>query len=372
MNENIAANNRCSGCGVCYHICPTMAISFQENIKGFLRPIVDNLKCVNCGKCINFCHEHNIKNTNSIQQAYLASSKDNEILENSSSGGIFTELAYHFISNGGLVCGACLIDPSVGTVNHIIIDTIEDIEKLRKSKYVESSMVDILHICKDIVSAGKQLMFVGTPCQCAAVRNYLRDDKNLFVVDFICHGTGSPKVLKWYLSQEEKQLGKIETLDFRYKNNESGSYFYIEGRKSNKIIKNYTEGYPYAFASALIIGDDCTNCIYATATRGSDITLADKCDGTGLDFDKSTILVNTIKGVEIFKRLNINRSEVDLEAVLKNAWHLTKPNNLNPHRENFFQEYQIADYNIICEKYLVPKPLSLWNRIIKKLRAIVK
>jgi len=370
--SSIGENERCSGCGICSLMCPTKAISLKEDVKGFIRPFVDDSKCIDCNKCIKFCHEYNKRNTNYIHNAYLASSKSKEILEHSSSGGVFSELARVFLDNGGYVCGASLIEPSVGTVKHIVIDNVDDIYKLRKSKYVESSLVDILPACLELVKAGKVLMFVGTPCQCAAIRNFLCDDEKLFVVDFICHGTGSPKVLKWYLSQEKTHIGKIHTLDFRYKNNESGSYFYISGDKGSKLIKNYSEGYPYAFATALIVADDCLNCKYATVERVSDITLADKCDGTGLDFDKSTILANSKRGVQLLESLVIELKQVSIASILENAWHLTSPNEPNLNRDKFFKSYTTLDYTKIYKTYLVMKPMTIWRRAALKLKAIVK
>jgi ferredoxin len=45
----------CSGCALCYAICPVKAISMEEDQEGFVYPNVDEAKCNKCGKCYNSC-----------------------------------------------------------------------------------------------------------------------------------------------------------------------------------------------------------------------------------------------------------------------------------------------------------------------------
>lgn len=45
----------CCGCTACYSICSCMAISLQQDEKGFLYPLIDESKCVRCYRCLKVC-----------------------------------------------------------------------------------------------------------------------------------------------------------------------------------------------------------------------------------------------------------------------------------------------------------------------------
>ena len=369
MNKSIRENIRCSGCGVCAAVCPKHAITFSIDSKGFSRPVV-NESCIDCGLCIKKCHEHLPKNQNKPIAVYNCASKRSDVLRLSSSGGVFSELAALIIQNGGYVCGAALIDASMGIVEHRIISTLDEIELLRRSKYVESSLASVLHRCRKIVNSGQTLLFVGTPCQCSAIANYIGNSDNLILVDFICHGIASPEVLRWYLKEQEKKIGTIKELNFRDKRNQSSSYFTIKGENGDICIENYTNGYPFMFSSSLIMADDCITCKYTTLARCSDITLADKCDGTGMDFDKSTVLANTVKGNQLLSALDIDKTQIDINTVVAHAWHLTKVSTLNPLRESFFKEYKNLPYDMVYKKYMILHTPSILQRVLNKLKNI--
>lgn len=370
MSKSIKSNTRCSGCGVCSVVCPKSAISFASDDKGFYRPIVND-DCIGCGLCIKKCHEHYPNNDTPPLTVYNCSSKQSEVLRASSSGGIFTELATSIIRRGGYVCGAAMVDCSTGKVEHKIVSTLEELDDLRRSKYVESSLLGVFSHIKELIKGGEVLLFVGTPCQCSAIVNYVGRPDNLILIDFICHGTGSPEVLKWYLREQEKKIGKILDVNFRNKFQKSGSYFTLEGEKGELVIENHTAnsvGYPYMFSSSLIVADDCVTCKYTTLSRSSDITLADKCDGTGVNFDQSTVLVITEKGKQLLDSLNINRVQINVDAVVKNAWHLTKTSTPNPLRNKFFLEYKTLPYEQVFKKYMILHKPTLFRRVFNKIK----
>lgn len=45
----------CSGCAVCYAICPKEAILMIEDEEGFEYPEIDGNKCIRCHQCIKTC-----------------------------------------------------------------------------------------------------------------------------------------------------------------------------------------------------------------------------------------------------------------------------------------------------------------------------
>ena len=72
---------------------------------------------------------------------YAAKSKQDTMVLNSSSGGIFGEIAHYFLENNGIVYGAAY-DQQL-SVNHIRVDENKNLWKIQGSKYVQSNLNDV-------------------------------------------------------------------------------------------------------------------------------------------------------------------------------------------------------------------------------------
>lgn len=55
LPELFKSPEECCGCSACYAVCPKNAISMQEDMEGFLYPVVDASICIRCYKCMNVC-----------------------------------------------------------------------------------------------------------------------------------------------------------------------------------------------------------------------------------------------------------------------------------------------------------------------------
>ena len=53
--EIICEREKCTGCSLCSDICRTGAITMQEDVNGFIVPVVNQDKCVDCGLCQKRC-----------------------------------------------------------------------------------------------------------------------------------------------------------------------------------------------------------------------------------------------------------------------------------------------------------------------------
>ena len=212
---------RCTGCEACASICPRQCISMKTDNNGFYYPYIDTAKCVECRKCVNTCPNNSelIKGT---PEFYMGWHKDLNILLNSSSGGAFTAIADLILNEGGVVFGAFFND-SKHTVEHIGVDSSEDLYKLRLSKYFQGRINDSYKNAEVELKKGRKVLFTGTGCQIAGLYRFLgKEYENLLTVDVLCHGTTSKKVVDSYIkSKEKKYRKKILSFRFRLKPNDS-------------------------------------------------------------------------------------------------------------------------------------------------------
>ena len=166
--------------------------------KGFHYPKVDTTACVDCGACKKVCpfEEENIK-LNIPLTAYAAWNKDREEYLASSSGGAAHVFSSYIIRQGGVVYGCT----SEGMhIRHIRVDSLSNLFKLQGSKYVQSDVRGLFSQVKADLKSGKPVLFVGTPCQVAGLKNYIKwIPEHLYLVDLICHGVPSQQMLNEHI-----------------------------------------------------------------------------------------------------------------------------------------------------------------------------
>ena len=188
----------CCGCRACEQSCPCSAISIKKDKEGFLYPKVDESLCIGCGLCEKSCPVIKPSNATLPLECFAAVSRNEEIRRNSSSGGVFSELAEFVIKEGGVVFGVAFNERFL--VSHIMVSNLEDLKQLRGSKYLQSDTGNTFTLCKEFLDNGVPVLYSGTPCQISGLRHFLKKEySNLLLVDVICHGVPSPDVWKKYL-----------------------------------------------------------------------------------------------------------------------------------------------------------------------------
>ncbi|MGL5965227.1 MAG: Coenzyme F420 hydrogenase/dehydrogenase, beta subunit C-terminal domain, partial [Fusobacteriaceae bacterium] len=218
MNKSaieVIGYDRCTGCYGCLNSCPVEgAIQFKKTEEGFYKPFLTE-KCIQCGMCRKGCPVIQKVNNNSQEdlKVYSCWSKDSEIVKNSSSGGIFSELAKHYLEQDGVVFGAKWQD---GEIVHSGITKLEELKELQKSKYLQSKVEMSYSEVKRYLKLDKKVLFVGTPCQIAAL-NTLVNHENLITVDLICHGIPSYSAYEKYIRENFNLNIRDVTVDFRNK-----------------------------------------------------------------------------------------------------------------------------------------------------------
>jgi coenzyme F420-reducing hydrogenase beta subunit len=269
----------CFGCFACLDTCPTRAITSVEDEEGFLVPLINKDGCTQCAKCWDICPVNNLGSKNYSEPiVYGAWHKDSDVVKRSTSGGVFTALASNVLDDGGSVYGAKF---SPGwNLRHSRAANLEELAPMRGSKYVQSSCEGIyLNIEKDL-QRGQKVLFVGTPCQVAAVQRYMcevPEIDNLLCVDIICHGVNSPGVFKKYVQHlESVENDNLVSFNFRQKNCGWIAPQVEATFKRKKLVRVFNmDPFISGFRKNLYLRESCYSCPFAKIPRIGDITIGD-------------------------------------------------------------------------------------------------
>ena len=354
----------CCGCGACANACPCGAISMREDAAGFLYPAVDEAICVGCGKCKTVCVFGKEKvGAGGEAQVYAARSKDRKTLSASSSGGLFTELAVAVLAKGGAVFGAAFDDDLA--LRHICVTSEEELDRLRGSKYVQSDTGDAFSQVRELLKAGKRVLYVGTPCQIAGLKAYLStDDENLLTADLICHGVPSVKMLREDIGRIA-QKKKIEVKEVKFRDKQYGWGVVGSLSDGGKKVRYYEGNSPYYFyfLGGANYRESCYVCRFPSEGRQGDITLGDYwgisdelvkvLGGEDVDRGVSCILVNTEKGKRALDEIKdkIALAPTDRQSVEKRNKQLTGHSVRTPKHDRLMRRYAEVGYDAFAESY---------------------
>lgn len=370
---------KCCGCGACEQICPKHCITMARNEEGFLYPQIDHDACIKCGKCDKCCPviQLNIKeNENKNILAHAAKSNNEEVRKNSSSGGLFTEIATYILQNGGVVFGAAF-DENFKVI-HIGVDNIEYLDRLRGSKYVQSEIGNTYIQAKEYLDAGRIVLFTGTPCQIAGLYNFLSHDyENLYTQDIICHGVPSPLVWEKYIEYREAEAAaKLRRTFFRHKKYGWKKYsVQFEFTNCTEYLQILTEDlYMRSFLRNLSLRPSCYFCAFKTKNRPSDFTLADFwgvwniCPEFDDDKGISLVILHSERARAIFEKIktNINCQNVDFDEAIKYNSAMIKSVPQNADRANFFDSIRSRGFYGVLKYVRVPLSQKI-KKIIKAL-----
>ena len=367
----IENKEKCCGCTACYSICPKQCIVMKVDIEGFMYPSVDETKCIDCGMCEKICPILHQPPANKELSAVAVQNKHDDTLFHSAAGGAFSAIAEVTIKNAGIVYGAAYDRNMV--VRHMSAETREDLKIFRSSKYVQSYMGEVFHEVEKDLQNGREVCFSGTPCQVAGLKAFLKNDyKNLITVDLVCKGVGSPKVLKQYVSSQEKiHNSKIIGMNFKRK-----TYGYHSSTMSVDFENNtsyscggITDPMMRSFRADVCLRPSCSECQFKGSDRASDITIFD-CwhykELTGKkDNDKghTNVLIHSKKGknrinqcVDLLEIEEISAEKsIELDGIMVNG-----RASVHPKRDEFMQIVEKEGLKAAIDTCI---PITLSDRI---------
>jgi len=366
----IIDKNKCTGCKLCGDVCTQNAVSFAEGKDGCWFPEIDDSKCSHCGLCEKKCPALNIVKAENYNnpKVFAAWSVNDDIRYDSTSGGIYYEIAKAFIESGGYIAG-CVFSDDYKSAMHIVGNTMDDLRRIMGSKYFQSDTAGIYNKIKYLLSQGEKVLFCGTPCQAAAVKAFLgRQTENLYLLDFICKGINSPKAYRAYISELEKKYGSpVKTV--RQKSKKTGwqslatNIVFQNGREYHK--DRYTDWWIQGYTCGnLFMRASCEDCPYKELPRLADLSFGDfwginGCSDEDLRKGISVILVNSLRGSKLLKMAykNIHLEERTLDDVIKGNPYLFGQAVHKGNREKFFElldekEFSTAVKEVYTESFV--------------------
>lgn len=280
-------DNACTGCGACANICPKHCLRLEPDDEGFFYPKYDEADCIECGLCEKACHvvtpqEHCAPNPNRF---FIYHSKDESILEASSSGGGFSLFADWILNQNGVVFGSCYN----GENERLEVCNTEhtSLASLRKSKYLESFTGNAFSDIRKLLLEGRRVLYCGTPCQVRGLKQYLNvthtNMELLLTMDFACHGVPSNGYFKQFKRMFEKQGKKVVEVDFRHKDFSKTNMMWHDmtlrlgfSDGSEKVFprRSYYYYYYEPFLDNLFLRKSCYQCDIALHSD-ADISLGD-------------------------------------------------------------------------------------------------
>jgi coenzyme F420-reducing hydrogenase beta subunit len=315
-----------------------------------------------------------------MPKGYIIKSKDEQVVNNSSSGGVFYHLAKWVIMNDGVVFGA-VID-NQGLIKHSAATTMDALEPMMSSKYVQSEMGNCFKEALDYLKQGIPVLFSGTPCQVRGFYNFIGDrskyDK-LYLIDFVCHGVPSPKVWKLYLDEVLKG-SKVYRISFRDKTFGWNKFSLRITRENKKThLKNKErDAFILGFLNNLYLRPSCYKCKVKGIERRSDVTLADawhitEIDPTIKDDDKgiSTVFIHTDEGEELLHQIEdeVHIHQIDAEKLLEMNQNAILCPIIPKNRTDFFKHISNQSGNQKIEK-IIQKNLNISK--ISKIKKTIK
>lgn len=301
-------------------------------------------------------------------KSYLYKNSKDKI-EKSSSGGAFKKISSVLGNDAHPIIYGAIWSEDLQVI-HASTSDENRLQQFSESKYARSKMGDCFPNIALQLLEGRKVIFSGTPCQIAGLRQFLLLKKiettNLYLIDVICHGTPSPLMLsEWIKSCETKYRHSIKSISFRDKEIGWKGYPTKLVLNNGKVVRHTykTQEFIRLFFTHAVLGPSCYNCTFSNMERKSDITIGDFWGvenyfpdinpGKGV----SLVLANTAKGEDVLEKMLSNLAtdelliECPIESFLPYQQNLNSPTDRPLMRDEFWKIYKEKGFEFALRKF---------------------
>lgn len=385
---DIITESKCTGCFGCYNVCPFDAIRMKLNDEGFYMPVIDREKCTSCGVCNLVCPViQEDKQEEFETNYYVFKSNDSSLLEVSSSGGFWGEIANFFLKKDYLIYGVTLNDDF--KVEHICIKNEEELYKIQGSKYVQSDVGFEYKEIKQKLLAGKKICFSGTPCQVTTLNLIIKNlpdkfKKSLFTFEVVCHGVNSNSIWEKYLEYLENQSNsKIKNIAFRNKDKGWINYsFKVEFENGTKFSQTLNENlYLQIFLKNKALRKSCYDCPVDGIPRHADFTMGDLWGGGKEFFNDqglSFVGINNLRAEKVYQEFiretDAKSKDISSKIILNGNPRASKHSIKYPEDRNKLSSLKEEDFKTVYNTLITSsdKISYIRSNIKSRLKAVLR
>ena len=324
--ELLVEKKSCVGCGNCSVVCKMKACTFSRDQEGYYYPTINEALCISCKACINVCpviNHDKLLIDNYRNLTYSGYLKDQKKLLECASGGAATAIAEMFLKSKGVIYGVAYSSDFTYAC-HVRVDSINELSKLKGSKYIQSRKNFIFNQVLDDLKKGIQVCFFGVPCEIAALKAFLKTEfANLTTCELICQGTMSEIIQEQFIERLEC-IYQSKVVEFSARSKKLGwipPYIFVKFANDKEYCKmaHFTD---YGEAHELMLRPSCYNCEFKGEKRVADITIG---DGWGVQKDSnqwnnngtSVVISHTDKGNNLIQACtNMCLADVDYNQIL--------------------------------------------------------
>jgi len=361
--QNVVENNLCVSCGVCcFRDGKRVGTMVESTQKGIFEPSLDDESndlidiCPGKGYPIVSMAKEMFKDVEyedielgRWKKAVVAHSTDEKILENASSGGVMTAIAKYLLEEK-LVDGVITTKFAYGAngprPKTFIATTWEKLVEAQGSKYIP---VPVFEILDEVYAFDGRLLFIGTPCQIAALRLLQKKDpilneKIYLTVGNFCGGYRDLKETDKIIRRSGFNKEKIKF--FRYRGGgQPGSMLMIDSDNRKREL-----AYPgYARMTGVIKSLRCRLCVDATAEL-ADFSCGDAWIPKYLKTNQawSIIMARSNKAVEILKAMEISQALIQENISVKEIKKSQEGNLISKkvRQESRMKLYKLLGYSV--------------------------
>jgi len=318
LEEEIIKTNKCCACGACVAYCSSQmfdVIKMEGYTPQFISDAnVDN--CKECGLCYYICpqteplmkfinEDYRIRDEMGfIQDIIAAKTTDEKIKEMGQDGGLVTTLLMYLFDKNKI--DAAIVseyDEKLQPIPKIIYNK-EDLLKSSGTRYSISSnilpLTELYNIAEEIVEKQHQIYdinqirmaFVGTPCQCRAVRKMqLLNISPAHVIKYVfglfCMENFDYdklfELVKKETNEDPTNIAKMNIKKNFFIINKENKVYEVELKKFDDAVRNH-----------------CHDCDEFTG-RFADISFG----GSGAVQQNSMVIIRTEKGEELIRDVTI-------------------------------------------------------------------
>lgn len=298
----------CLKCGICVGICPYKSIKYDNG-----KICINDRKCKNCGICKKYCPgipegkecEKQIQERmqGETLKAYVGRTKNLEILKQSVSGGVATEIIESLLKEGIYDFAIGVSQRQRNTNNIMQIYDEEHNEKMPKSVYSMPSFHNVI----SYISANPQKrgILIATGCVLSSMKKYIQnspelDIQNYLLLGLFCDCTLNNNIEKYFYNYVVVKNDEIEGFEYRTKDRGGWPGNVKLYTRHNEVI------IPREERTQIVKYFKNRRCIYCLdhMNVNADISLGDNYTNTHDDkLGTSSIIIRTGKGMSVIKKI---------------------------------------------------------------------